>query len=107
MLTINIRYKGKGDAAKRFAEEMISCGAVEAIRREEGNVRYEYYFPLKEDGCVLLIDSWVDQAALDVHHKSPMMEKIAKLREKYQLTMEVERYASIGDNPDDEKYIRK
>ena len=43
---------------------------------------------------MLLIDSWKDQRALDLHHASPMMAKIAALREKYGLHMRVERYVS-------------
>lgn len=43
---------------------------------------------------MLLIDSWKDQRSLDVHHESPMMAKIAELRDKYDLHMKVERYVS-------------
>ena len=39
-----------------------------------------------------MIDRWRDQAALDVHHKTPMMTQIAQLRKKYKLKMRVERY---------------
>lgn len=85
---------------------MISSGLVNAIRNEEGNLRYEYFFPLKEDGSVLLIDSWVNQEALDKHHHLPLMEDIKRLREKYDLHMEVEKYQVINDTMD-EKYIRK
>ena len=42
---------------------------------------------------VLLIDSWKDQASLDVHHASPMMQTIMQLREKYDLHMRAERYS--------------
>ena len=55
---------------------------------------------------VLLIDSWRDQEAIDVHHASPMMEMIANLREKYNLHMKVERFVS-DDIGSDERYIRK
>ena len=41
---------------------------------------------------MLLIDRWRDQAALDAHHKTPMMAQIAVLRKKYNLKMRVERY---------------
>ena len=58
------------------------------------------------NGNVLLIDSWRDQEALDVHHASPMMAKISVLREKYDLHMKVERYIS-DDRPADEAFIRK
>ena len=44
---------------------------------------------------VLLIDEWESQEALDLHHKSPMMKEIAKLREKYSLKMRVERFVRL------------
>ena len=92
-LTVNIYYTGSGGSARKFAEEMTSSGLVEAIRAEEGNEKYAYYFPAEDPETVLLIDRWRDQAALDIHHKTPMMAQIASLREKYGLRMRVERYA--------------
>ena len=59
---------------------------------------------------VLLIDQWKDQKALDEHHNSPMMEKIAELRDKYDLHMQVKRYVTVKDVKDNERdatYIRK
>ncbi len=91
-LTVNIYYTGKNGSARAFAEEMTSSGLVEQIRREEGNEKYAYFFPAEDPETVLLIDRWHDQAALDEHHKTPMMERIAALRKKYQLKMRVERF---------------
>ena len=91
-LTVNIYYTGKNGNARKFAEEMVSSGLVERIRAEEGNEKYAYFFPAEDPETVLLIDRWRDQAALDVHHKTPMMEQIAALRTKYQLKMRVERF---------------
>ena len=91
-ITINIYYSGEGENAKKFAEEMISGGIVEDIRAEDGNLRYEYFFPMDDPQTVLLIDSWKDERALDEHHASPMMAKIIELRDKYDLHMKVERY---------------
>ena len=107
MLTVNLRYTGKNGSARAFAEEMTATGTVDAIRKEPGNVRYEYYAPLDDPETILLIDAWTDQAAVDAHHASPMMKTIAALREKYDLHMTVERYVSAEDNPEDEKFIRK
>lgn len=106
MLTILIRYKGKDDNAKKFVNEMISSGIVSQIRNEQGNLRYEYFFPHIDDDTALLVDSWINQEALDKHHELPLMNKIKELREKYDLHMEVEKYQSVIDNHD-EKYIRK
>lgn len=108
MIIINIYYTGKNGNAVRFAEEMISSGTVEAIRGEDGNLRYDYFLPLGGGDTVLLIDSWRDQAALDIHHGLPLMVKIAALRDKYDLHMKVERFVSDDGAPSgDEAFIRK
>lgn len=91
---MNIYYSGTNGNAKKFAEEMVSSGTVRDIRAEDGNIRYEYFFPMEDTQTVLLIDSWKDQQSIDAHHASPMMKKITELREKYDLHMKVERYIS-------------
>ena len=105
-ITINLYYTGTNGNARKFAEEMESSGTAAAIRTEEGNLRYEYFFPMNDPETVLLIDSWSDQAAIDNHHASAMMGTIAALREKYDLHMKVERYVS-DEQPTDESFIRK
>ena len=66
-ITVNIYYTGTNGFARKFAEEMISTGTVSAIRNEEGNIRYDYFFPMDDPETVLLIDSWGSQEAIDVH----------------------------------------
>ena len=106
-ITVNLRYTGTDGNARKFAEEMVSSGTVEAIRAEEGNLRYEYYQSLEDPETILLIDSWANQEAIDKHHATPMMDTIAKLREKYDLHMTVERY-TFAETPESEnKFIRK
>jgi len=95
-ITINLYYTGSNGNARKFAEEMMASGLVESIRAEAGNERYEYFFPMEDPETVLLIDRWRDQAALDFHHKSPMMARIAVLRDKYKLRLRVERYEEIS-----------
>ena len=106
-ITVNLRYTGKNGNARKFAEEMTSSGTVAAIRAEAGNLRYEYYQPLDDPETILLIDSWENQEAIDIHHASPMMATIAALREKYDLHMTVERYVSAEAPELEEQFIRK
>jgi quinol monooxygenase YgiN len=81
-------------------------GIADGIRKEEGNLRYQYFVPLDDPETVLLIDSWKDQAAIDEHHASPMMKQLAELREKYDLHMTVERF--VSDEYDaDRRFIRE
>ena len=106
-ITVNLRYTGKDGNARKFAEEMISSGTVDAIRAEAGNLRYEYYVPLDDPETVLLIDSWENQAAIDAHHASPMMATIAALRERYDLHMTAERFVSAEAPETEDRFIRK
>lgn len=109
MITVNIYYSGTNGNAKRFAQEMITSGVVDRIRSKEGNLRYEYFYPMNDSETVLLIDSWKNQEAIDLHHQSLMMQEIIKLREKYDLHMKVERYLSddAGIPESDRSYIRE
>lgn len=107
-ITVNLYYTGTNGSARKFAQEMLSSGTADAIRAEPGNLRYEYFMPLSDPETVLLIDSWADQAAIDLHHASPMMQTIADLRSKYDLHMKVERFISDDAAPaSDDKFIRK
>lgn len=47
MITVNLYYKGINGNARAFVDEMESSGIADAIRAEEGNLRYEYFQPLK------------------------------------------------------------
>ena len=107
-ISVNIYYTGKNGAARKFADEMITSGTVRKIKEEAGNLRYDYFVKLDDPDTVLLIDSWESQTALDIHHDSPMMNKIIELRDKYDLHMRVERYVTdeSGIPSKDIQYIR-
>ena len=106
-ITVNLYYAGENGAARKFAEEMTANGTVAAIRREKGNLRYEYFYPMEDPETVLLIDSWENQEAIDLHHGTPMMGKIMELREKYDLHMKVERFVSDAVPESDQQFIKK
>ena len=106
-IAVNIYYKGQNGSAGDFAREMTASGVVDRIRAEEGNLRYEYFVPIEDPETVLLIDSWRDQAAIDAHHTTPMMDEITRLREKYDLHMRVERYVEGGVHESDAAFLRE
>ena len=108
-IVINLYYTGETGNARKFAEEMERSGTADLIRQESGNERYAYFFPMDDPETVLLIDSWKDQASIDMHHASPMMKTIAQLREKYDLHMRAERYVTDTDGMPsaDSQFIRR
>ncbi|MEY8420577.1 antibiotic biosynthesis monooxygenase [Oscillospiraceae bacterium 44-5] len=108
-IVINLYYTGENGNARKFAEEMERSGTADLIRQESGNERYSYFFPMDDPETVLLIDIWKDQASIDMHHASPMMETIVKLREKCDLHMRAERYVTDTDGMPsaDSQFIRR
>lgn len=106
MITLHLFYTGTNGNAIKFAQEMESSGTAELIRQEPGNLRYQYFTPFDDPETVLLIDSWESQEAIDVHHASPIMAQITRLREKYDLHMKAERFVS-EEMGTDEHFLRK
>lgn len=101
-LIYNIYYTGQNGSARAFAAEMTESGLVAEIRAQVGNEKYAYFYPQDDDETVLLIDAWTDQAAIDAHHKSDRMTRIAALRKKYKLRMRVEAYITPDEVKSDE-----
>ena len=106
MITVNLYYRGSNGSARAFAAEMEASGIAAEIRKDPGNLRYQYFQPLDDPETVLLIDSWANQEAIDAHHASPMMARLAALREKYDLHITAERFVS-EDLGSDDRFIRK
>ncbi|AMB98582.1 monooxygenase [Aerococcus urinaehominis] len=107
-ILVTIDYRGQAGSAQEFAHDMLENGIVDRIRQQAGNLAYQYYLPWDDQDVVRLVDVWTDQAAIDRHHASSMMAEIIALREKYDLTMTVNRYQISEDQvPDsDQAFIR-
>ncbi|WP_367270089.1 hypothetical protein [uncultured Eubacterium sp.] len=58
-ITVNLYYTGTNGSARKFAQEMIESGTVEQIKKEKGNLKYDYFVPLDDSETVMLIVSKV------------------------------------------------
>ena len=82
-ITVHIYYTGENGSAKAFVKEMLTSGLVDEIRKEKGNRCYEYFFSVEDEETVLLVDSWDNQEAIDLHHSSSIMGQIADLDDQF------------------------
>ena len=85
-ILLHVLYRG--EKANDFASEMERSG----LRAEEGCIQYDYYQPLAEEKCVLLVERWRDRAALDKHSAGEPMAKLKALKASYDLATTVERF---------------
>lgn len=89
-ILLHVLYRG--EKAADFAAEMERSGLRAAVLAEEGCMQYDYYLPLTEKDCVLLIEHWHDQAALDKHTTGEPMAKLKALKANYDLATTLERF---------------
>lgn len=89
-ILLHVSYHG--EKAKAFADEMQQSGLRAAVLAEEGCMQYDYYQPLAEENCVLLIEHWHDQAALDKHAAGEPMARLKALKAEYGLETGIERF---------------
>lgn len=89
-ILLHVSYRG--EQARAFADEMQQSGLRAAVRAEAGCMQYDYYLPLAEKDCVLLIEHWCDQATLDAHSAGEPMAQLKALKAKYGLETSIERF---------------
>ena len=53
-ILLHVLYRG--EKAADFAAEMERSGLRAAVLAEEGCMQYDYYRPLAEENCVLLVE---------------------------------------------------
>ena len=51
-ITVHLFYTGVNGNARKFAEEMISSGTVQKIRKEKGNIGYSYFVSMEDPETV-------------------------------------------------------
>ncbi|MGI5962112.1 MAG: putative quinol monooxygenase [Lawsonibacter sp.] len=92
MLGINVIYTMKPGMAKEFVDEVTASGALQAVRKEEGCLRYDYYFSAENPDQVLLLEQWESREAQKVHMTQPHMEQIAAAKARCALDAKLEFY---------------
>lgn len=97
VITLNVYYTGKNGSARKFVREVERMGTADSVRREAGNLRYDYFVSAGDPEVVLLVEKWKGREAVEAHNATPMMGTIGRAKKKYGLATVVERFVSGGD----------
>jgi quinol monooxygenase YgiN len=68
-----------------------SKGRPQRSRAEDGCQQFDVLLPQEDHNRVLLVEAWRDQAALDVHSKSPMLAKTREAHRPWLVNREATR----------------
>ena len=65
MIVLNVTYKCKPGMNKKFLDQINAEGIGAACRAEEGNIRYDYYFPADGSDELTAADKTLQVAAYE------------------------------------------
>ena len=94
MIVLNVTYKCKPDMRDAFLERIMAEGIGEACRAEEGNIKYDYYYPADDSDDLLLVEKWRDAEALKAHGKTEHLARLGAFKPEYVDDTVIERYES-------------
>lgn len=82
-LTLYVVYTAKPGCREAFVRQIVMEGIADTIRREEGCIRYDYYFSAQQEDEILLVEQWQTQAHQRIHLQQPHMARLRELKEQY------------------------
>ncbi|MBQ7034075.1 MAG: antibiotic biosynthesis monooxygenase [Clostridia bacterium] len=83
MYTIYVIFKSFPGKREAFIEKVKEEGLVDAIRAENGCIRYDYYFSEKDPDEILLIEAWETKEHQQIHINQPHMARLRAIKEDY------------------------
>ena len=83
MYTIYVIFKSFDGKREEYIDLLKREGIVDAVRREEGCIRYDYYFSEKDKNEILLIEAWETKEHQKIHIEQPHMARLRELKGDY------------------------
>lgn len=83
MYTIYVKFDCFDSKREAFVERMKNDGIIDAIRAEDGCIKYDYYFSEKDNNELLLIEQWETKEHQQIHITLPHMDKMRKFKDDY------------------------
>ena len=83
MYNIYVVFKCLPGKREQFVKRVKDEGILDAIRAEDGFVRYDYYFTEADDNELLLIETWESYEHQQTHIAQPHMAKLRSFKADY------------------------
>lgn len=83
MYTIYVKFDCVVGKREAYVEKMKSEGILDAIRREDGCIKYDYYLSEKDPNEILLIEQWESKEHQQIHITQPHMDSMREFKDDY------------------------
>ena len=89
MYTIYVVFKCVPGKREEYIERLKTEGIVDAVRKEEGCIRYDYYFSENNTDEILLIEAWESKRYQEIHIEQPHMVRLRELKPNFVLSTQL------------------
>lgn len=83
MYTIYVKFTCLPEKRAAFIQKVKETGVLDAIRAENGCLKYEYYLSEKDENELLLIEQWETKEHQQIHLTQPHMDTLRGFKGDY------------------------
>lgn len=92
MLTWNVTYHTRSGQRTAFYEAVSALGVRENSIREEGNVKYDYYFDAQDPDALLLVETWTEPALQEAHCQTEIFARLQALKARFCTDVTIDKF---------------
>lgn len=92
MLTWNVTYHCKPGKREAFYQAISELGVRASSNREDGNVKYDYFFDAQDADALLLVETWTEPALQEAHCQTEIFAKLQALKGEYCETVTIDKF---------------
>ena len=83
MYTIYVKFECFTQKREAFIQKVKETGVLDAIRAENGCIKYDYYLSEKDENELLLIEFWESKEHQQIHMTQPHMSTLQSFKGDY------------------------
>jgi quinol monooxygenase YgiN len=83
MYTIYVKFECLPERRDAFIRKVKETGVLDAIRAENGCIKYDYYLSEKDPDELLLIEQWETKKHQEIHLTMPHMDTLRGFKGDY------------------------
>ena len=92
MLTWNVTYHCRPGQREAFYQALCDLGIRANSLKEEGNLKYDYFFAAEAPDDLLLVESWTTPALQQAHCQTEIFAKLQALKAQFCENVEIDKF---------------
>lgn len=93
---LNVTYTIRPGKREEFYKTVTQAGIPKKSREEDGNLKYDYYFPADKKDQILLIEVWKDQTVLNIHKETEHFKQLQVIKDSYVTEVEFKQFMALS-----------